>query len=217
MLKNKDYGYNSNVVKLTGLPRYDGLEDDAHKQIVIMPTWRRWETNQASIDFTKTKYYKMLERMVSSVPEKYRDRLIVLPHPLMKKVISDKKNELSKYMVPDDMTYDDVLKTCDLLITDYSSIAYDAFYRGAKVIFYWEEKDECMEHYGGEAHLMLNTDNVYGDVCYNKEELKKVFNDNYMKPQKEKFVNRYKKIVGFSDGKNSERIIKYLRKDKMLK
>ena len=122
--------------------------------------------------------------MVDSVPEKYKDKLIVLPHPLMKKVISDNKNELSKYMVSDDITYDDVLKTCDLLITDYSSIAYDAFYRGSKVIFYWEEKDECMKHYGGNAHLMLNLDNVYGDVCFNKKELEKAFSANYMKSQK---------------------------------
>lgn len=211
-------GFSDEELYVTGLAKFDKCMryDDADK-IVIMPTWRRWETNQASIDFTKTKYYKMLERMVSSVPEKYRDRLIVLPHPLMKKVISDKKNELSKYMVPDDMTYDDVLKTCDLLLTDYSSIAYDAFYRGAKVIFYWEEKDECMEHYGGEAHLMLNTDNAYGDICYNKDELKKAFPNNYMKSQRKDYVQKYKKIVEFSDGKNSERIIRCLKKDKMLK
>ena len=74
-----------------------------------------------------------------------------------------------------------------------------------------------MEHYGGNAHLMLNTDNVYGDVCYNKEELKKVFSNNYMKNQKGEFIKKYKKIVEFSDRKNSERIIKCLKKDKMLK
>ena len=211
-------GFSDEELYVTGLAKFDKCMryDDADK-IVIMPTWRRWETNQASIDFTKTKYYKMLERMVSAVPEKYRDKLIVLPHPLMKKVISDKKNELSKYMVSDDVTYDDVLKTCDLLITDYSSIAYDAFYRGAKVIFYWEEKEECMQHYGGNAHLMLNTDNVYGDVCYNKEELKTAFSNNYMNSQKVEFIKKYKKIVEFSDGNNSERIIKCLKKDKMLK
>ena len=211
-------GFSDDELYVTGLAKFDRCAryDNADK-IVIMPTWRRWETNQASSDFTKTKYYKMMERMVSAVPEKYRDKLIVLPHPLMKKVMSDNESKLSKYMVSDDVTYDDVLKTCDLLITDYSSIAYDAFYRGAKVIFYWEEKDECMKHYGGNAHLMLNSDNVYGDICYNKEELKKVFVSNYMKPQKDAFVKKYKKIVEFSDGKNSERIINCLKKDKMLK
>ena len=211
-------GFSDDELYVTGLAKFDKcMRYDNADKIVIMPTWRRWETNLASIDFAKTNYYKMIKRMVDSVPEKYKDKLIVLPHPLMKKVISDNKNELSKYMVSDDITYDDVLKTCDLLITDYSSIAYDAFYRGSKVIFYWEEKDESMKHYGGNAHRMLNLDNVYGDVCFNKKELEKAFSANYMKSQKKEYIEKYREIVEFHDGKNSERIIEHLKNDKILK
>ena len=211
-------GLKEKELYVTGLAKFDNcMRYDNADKIVIMPTWRRWETNEASIDFTKTKYYKMLERMVDSIPGEYHNKLIVLPHPLMKKVISETEDKLSKYMVSDDTSYDDVLKTCDLLITDYSSIAYDAFYRGAKVIFYWEEKEECMKHYGGNAHLMINEDNIYGDICYNKNDLKRVFAKNYMKKQKSDYIKKYKQIVEFDDGKNSERIIECLKKDKILK
>ena len=54
-----------------------------------------------------------------------------------------------------DVKYDDILKHTKLLITDYSSIAYDAFYRGCNVIFYWEELQECLEAYGPSTKLMI--------------------------------------------------------------
>ena len=64
---------------------------------------------------------------------------------------------MKKY-IKDNVSYDDILRDTAVLITDYSSIAYDAFYRGANVIFWWKEKDFCMEQYNG--HLMLNEDNL---------------------------------------------------------
>lgn len=211
-------GFTEDKLYVTGMPKFDRCMryDDADK-IVIMPTWRRWEMNQANLDFTKTKYYKMIKLMVSSVPDKYKDKIIVMPHPLMKKVISEANNELSKYMITGDFSYDDVLKTCDVLITDYSSISYDAFYRGAKVIFYWKEKEECMEHYGGDAHLMLNEGNAYGPICYDKNDIRKAFDTCYMKPQKKDYVNKYRKIVEFNDGKNCERTVKELVKDRIIR
>ena len=210
-------GFEDEELYVTGLAKFDkSVRNDDASKIVIMPTWRRWETNQASQDFSKTKYYKMIKKIVDKVPGEYKNNIIVLPHPLMKKVIKNSKNELSKYMVPDDTSYDDVLKTCCLLITDYSSIAFDAFYRGSNVIFYWEEKEECLKHYGGDAKLMLNNENVFGDVCMNDENLEQIIEKNYKNTQEKLYKKRYKKIVEFDDGKNCDRIIECLKKDKMI-
>ena len=70
-------GYNPEQIIVCGLPKYDRniLYPTADK-IVIMPTWRVWEYNQATTDFSSTPYYKMLERIVSGIKEKYLDRLI---------------------------------------------------------------------------------------------------------------------------------------------
>lgn len=201
---------------LCGLPKFDKAikYEDADK-IVIMPTWRRWEVNETTTDFENTKYFKMMQRIISGIPKKYIDKIIILPHPLM---LSAMKNnpKYKKYIPDENTTYDDILRTCALLITDYSSISYDAFYRGSNVIFYWEEKDECMSKYGEGTKLMLNEKNAFGDVVYNSKELSKIFDNNYMKNQNNKYKNRYKKIVKFSDNKNTERLIKMLIKDKVL-
>ena len=98
------------------------------------------------------------------------------------------------------------------MITDYSSIAYDAFYRGANVVFYWEEMEECMEHYGGDTRLMLSEDLAFGLCCYCQEDLRKAVGSLYGSPQKRLYRQRFGRIVEHHDGKNTERLIAELRR-----
>ena len=109
-----------------------------------------------------------------------------------------------------------MLRECDTLITDYSSISYDAFYRGANVIFCWEEKDECMTHYGEGTRLMLTEELAFGPVTMNDEERRKAVEETYGKPQKQEYIDNYRQIIEFHDGKNSERIIQHLIKDGVI-
>lgn len=201
---------------ITGLAKFDKCwrSGDADK-IIIMPTWRRWETNQAKKDVESTGYFKMIETMYYAVPEDKRDKVIILPHPLMSERFRDEEGGLGGSIVLAD-SYDRVFRDCSLLITDYSSIAYDAFYRGANVVFYWKDKDECMEHYGEGTFLMLNEDNVFGEVCMNGEEITKAVEELYNRPQRERDLERYGKIVEFHDGQNSERIIEHLKRDGVI-
>ena len=181
-----------------------------------MLTWRRWEYNIIRDNVEESNYYKMLNRIVDCIPNEYKDKLIILPHPLFLSIIQKTDFELKKY-IPSSFTYDDILKDTKLLITDYSSISYDAFYRGSNVIFYWEEKDKCLKKYGPSTKLMLNHDNSFGDIAYNQDELKPLIKPNYSKSQKKKYIDKYSKIVEFHDGKNTERLINYLIKDKIIK
>ncbi len=77
-------------IYLTGLCKFDKNKwnEDADR-IVIMPTWRPWEYNQAVEDLYQTKYYKMLERMVYAVPESLRKKLTLLPHPLISEIFRE--------------------------------------------------------------------------------------------------------------------------------
>lgn len=209
-------GYNPEHIYISGLPKFDKnvMNVNADK-IVIMPTWRPWEYNEARYNFQDTKYYQMVYRIFHAIPEKYREKIVILPHPLFFDAVKDAEFELKKYL-DSSSKYDDVLKETKVLITDYSSIAYDAYYRGANVIFYWEEKDECLENYGPSTKLMLNKDNVYGDVCYSADELSKVFEKNYLQGQTEMNLKRYRKIVQYYDGKNTERLVSFLKKDEII-
>ena len=64
---------------------------------------------------------------------------------------------------------------------------------------------------------MLNEDNVFGPVCMDSEDIMRAVNECYGKPQREEDLERYRKIVEFHDGKNSERIMNLLIRDGVLK
>ena len=200
---------------ITGLASFDTSyrHDDADK-IIIMPTWRRWETNQARDDVEQTGYFRMLGRMYDAVPDHLKDKVVILPHPLIAEKFRGEHAFGDHFLMAD--SYDRVLRDCSLLITDYSSIAYDAFYRGANVVFDWMDLDECMEHYGEDTHLMLNDGNVFGRACRSPEELAKAIEESYGRPQSDEDIARYRKIVEFHDGRNSERIIGKLKMDKII-
>lgn len=201
---------------ITGLPKFDknDLNDDADK-IVIMPTWRPWEINTARDNFLETSYFKMIMRIYDCVPENLKKNVIILPHPLIINELKKLPESVSD-AIATDVKYDEILKQARILITDYSSIAYDAFYRGTRVIFYWEEKDQCMAQYGPTTKLMLNEENVYGDYFYSTDGLSEAIERNYNNPQTEEQKERYSKIVAYHDGKNTERLINYLVRDGII-
>ena len=209
-------GFKKENIYITGLAKFDrSFKNKEADKIVIMLTWRRWEANNARSDLQDTKYCKMLERMVLAIPKEYERQIVVLLHPLMKNSFTNDKCLLKKYMNFSD-SYDEVLRECSLFITDYSSMAYDAFYRGSNVIFFWEEKDECMMHYGEDVDLMLNSENAFGDICFDVSGLKQAVQKNYKQEHNKVYEENYKKIVQFDDGNNTKRIINKLIDDEIL-
>lgn len=205
-------GFKESDLYITGFAKFDrSIRYEGADRIVIMPTWRRWEANQARHDFCETGYYKLIRKMFDAVPGRLREKVIILPHPHMQKSIKGTENELSKYIAAG--SHDMTLRSCDLLITDYSSIAYDAYYRGSNVIFYWEEKDECLRHYGQDTELMLTEKEAFGDVCYNKEQLAESICRWYGCEQSSEHTEKYRRIVKFHDGRNTERIVEELKRD----
>jgi len=205
-------GFDYSDLYITGLPFYDRtIKKEGADKIVIMLTWRSWDYNLLISDYKKASYYKMCKKIIDNIPKEYHDKVYLLPHPL---ILDKFKNIDLNIWIPEITSYDKILEDTALLITDYSSIAYSAFYRGANVIFCWDELDECMEHY--ESHLMLNEKNVFGDITYDSKNIDKLILQNYLKPQKAKYKNNYEKIVEFHDNKNTERLITCLKKDNII-
>jgi len=177
-----------------------------------MPTWRRWEANLMRQDAEKTRYFQLIQDMLTAIPKELRAKVMIKPHPLFLSYLGSQKTVLDSYFVPE-LSYDEALKETVLLITDYSSIATDAFFRGANVLFYWEQLEECLAAYGEGASLILDRDTIFGEVCYSTEELEELIPKYYLSPQSEEYRKRYRQVVEFDDRKNTERVIELLRKD----
>jgi len=206
-------GYPESDLYITGLPKFDrSIKKDAADKITIMPTWRPWEFTGMRLNASSTNYYKMIEEMIAAVPPELQSKIHLLPHPLFMANLRD--SPLTDYIKPHN-SYDQVLQETKLLITDYSSIAYDAFYRGSNVVFWWKEKDYCMEHYGG--RLMINENNIFGDIAYSKSQLRQFVEENYSGSQTKKHLASFNEIVTFSDGQNTSRLINCLVKDGIIR
>lgn len=206
-------GFDYDDLIICGLPQYDKIIKNKNAdKIIIMPTWRPWDYNQLESNYKKSTYYNFIKNILNNIPDNLKDKVEILPHPLIKEKLSN--TNMSKY-IPNVISYDKALEDASVLITDYSSIAYSAFYRGSNVIFCWEEKEECMKHYN--AHLMLNDDNCFGDISYDYKDIKKLVLKNYNSKQENKYIKNYNKIVEFHDGNNTTRLYEYLEKNGFFK
>lgn len=189
-----------------GLPKFDhAVQNEDADKILIMPTSRVFEYSTIRDDTKNSTYYNFSKKLIESVPDELKEKIVFIPHPLVNAIFG--KTDLEEYM-SDEYSYNELLKNTRLLITDYSSISYDAFYRGANVIFAWMEKEMCLNNLGIE--LKLTDDNAFADIAYDYDALGELISKNYYGKQSEENIRKYKDIVEFDDGKNTERFIEYL-------
>ncbi len=146
-----DYHYDERVVKLVGFPRFDSLVQDKkpEKTIIFLPTWRTElaiEMDQKTgirpynTEFKKSDYYQFYqklindERLVAAMKRcGYRGKFCVHTNNLPN--ASDfTGNEVIK-VVAEAIDYQKEFKENALLITDYSSVAYDFAFLQKPVIY----------------------------------------------------------------------------------
>lgn len=208
--------YDRSDLILTGLATLDyaKLSAGANK-IAYMPTYRYWEEGLVySNKIEETTFYKTIIKVIDAFEKAgLIDRLLIVPH-----------NKFSEYICKNMPQYEHILsdnpsealKVSKIFITDYSSAIYDAQFRGAYPIFYWEEKDYLIEKY--KAIPPVNEKNAPGPIAMNVDELISIVNKAIKSKYKleKSYIKKYKKINTFGDRKNTQRIIKYLKKENII-
>ena len=179
---------------------------------MFMATYRYWEEALVNDDekIKDSTYYKLYLRVIRAFEEaNLLDNLIVSGHPKFAEAI---KKSLPQYEHLIETDINRGLENSKIYITDFSSASYDAHYRGAYIIYYWEEKGYLIDNY--KAIPPINEDNCDGVPVYNVgqlvEEVKKAIDKNYI--MDDLYENRYMKINEFNDGNNGDRVIEELKK-----
>ena len=103
-----------------------------------------------------------------------------------------------------------------LLITDYSSVCYNAFYQGAAIVFFQPD----LEKFETDNGKLVPDDNEYiGKRVYKLEQLEEIIKQTIKNRRidldvvrTEEYKKKYKAINEFSDGKNIDRIYEELMK-----
>ncbi|MGN0468208.1 MAG: CDP-glycerol glycerophosphotransferase family protein [Acutalibacteraceae bacterium] len=207
------FGIDIETVKALGSPRTDfivnrqKLKDDRNQIImrhpllkdkkvyVYFPTFR--ETDGVVTDFDPQIDWSRLNEELSD-----DEVFIISRHPVMKKPFFKD----AFYSRVKDYTFEPtpvLLSVADVVITDYSSIIFDASLLDMPMVFYCPDYD----NYERDFYLDYEHD-LPGEIVYNYDELlSKIRSAHDDKDQSKKMEIFKEKEVGACDGKSTERVV----------
>ncbi len=216
------YGYNGfNALRLTGVPRYDGLVSNAKKQILISPTWRmqsaRPVTKNEGVerdyneDFVNTPYYEVYNSLINDpklleAAKQYGYRIVYVLHPIVSPQAKDFQQNDYVDIVPatSDMSYEKVFVESSLMVTDFSGVQFDFAYMYKPVVYLHHHK--IPQHYEeGTYHYKTM---AFGEITHNNDELINLLID-YMKndcKMKDVYSKRVDDFFAYHDHNNCQRI-----------
>lgn len=206
-----DFGYNydEKIIQTLGFPRFDNLKtkQETKKQILIAPSWRTDLHNMTIKYIMDSEYFKTINSLINNknlidLAKKYDYKIIFKPHPMVYGYI-DLFDTNDTIIIDEKSTYQDLFKDSDLLITDYSSIAFDFSYMKKPVIYYQHDND-----YNFEEGYFQYESMGFGEVIKNEKELVNLIED-YLKDNckmKETYENRVDTFYKYNDKNNCKRV-----------
>ena len=223
-----NYGYTKERVWLTGMPRFDRLYHDEKKYITIMPTWRKSLMSgmdpETSIwllkdNFEQSAYFEFYnsllnhEGLIQYLKEKGY-RLCFMPHPIMAPYVKDYFQQNPEVIFWNaDKSYREVFAETDLMVTDYSSVAFDFAYLRKPIIYSHFDREDFFSgsHSYTEGYFDYERDG-FGEITltiHETVEAIKKYVDHGCKAE-EKYLERINRTFAFSDKNCCERVLEHL-------
>ena len=206
---DEGYNYNEKIIQTLGFPRFDNLtkKDKLSRQIVIMPSWREDLYEMTENYIKNSEYFKHINSLINNeklieICKNHDYKLIFKPHPFVYEFID--LFDTNDYIIIDkNSTYQDLFKNSDLLITDYSSVAFDFAYMLKPVIYYQYGHDYNFE----EGYFKYKT-RGFGEVIEKEDKLIDVIKE-YIEnncEMKEEYIKRVDSFYRYNDKNNCRRV-----------
>ena len=211
-----NYNYPEGVVQVLGLPRYDHLSNDSdNKQILIMPSWRRSLIHADNSQILKSEYFLRFNSLINNkklinLAKSLKYKIIFKPHPNTFDYIElfDKND----YVIIDDKSkYQELFNNSSLLITDYSSLAFDFAYIKKPIIYYQYGTD-----YHFDNNFFVYETMGFGEVISDEDKLIDTV-EEYLKNNckiKNKYLSRSNNFYKYNDKNNCKRVYEAIKKIK---
>lgn len=208
------FGYRKEQVPITGFARWDVLEDksEGNREILIMPTWRNWLENLAPETFRESSYYKAYQQLLQNhafyeMLETYDLKSVFYLHPKFKDYVREfaVDSPRIRLIAFGEEPLNEIMMRCRMLVTDYSSVAWDMFYQRKPVVFYQFDLDDYLEAHG--SYLDLKKD-LFGPTAETAEQLlerlKNCANGEFAQTEAEETLHQY--YFKYADHENCRRI-----------
>lgn len=216
----KHLGYDPAHAPILGFARWDALKnlsDQEHPMILLMPTWRSWLEGQTDEHFMHSQYYKNYSALLNnshlqSILKEHNVRLVFYIHPKLKEFISsfhssDSQIELVSF---NSKPLNQLIMECSMMITDYSSACWDAYYQNKPILFYHFDLEQYNETNG--SYLDMKKE-LFGDCCTTQDELVALIQD-YIEHdfcEKENYAAMRKDYFAYRDHNNCKRIYEFIK------
>ena len=173
-----EFGFPEGVIQYTGLCRFDNLirGNDPSDMILVMPTWRGADYPRGE-RFYETAFYRHFQSMLNdprllSILEERDLRLVFYPHIELQPELTKFSSPSERIILADWRDYDvqTLLMRCSLLITDYSSVFFDAGYMEKPVIYYQFDMEEFRKFHYQEGYFSYE-EHGFGPVVRTEEAL----------------------------------------------
>jgi len=174
-----DYCYDASVVKLTGLPRYDNLTDAAERVIAVLPTWRKSlegkmlpasQKRKYRSDFKTSAYFGFYNALINDTrliaamhAGGYKGKFYL--HPVFEAQAGDFTNNDVFEIGTSVADYQQVFRESSLLLTDYSSVAFDFAYLKKPVVYAQHDFDDFYNDHSWERGYFSYGDDGFGPVA----------------------------------------------------
>ncbi|XUR12677.1 CDP-glycerol glycerophosphotransferase family protein [Campylobacter coli] len=183
------YKFGKKEVLLTGLARHDVLlknNKSDTKQILMMPTWRAGivgnVTNSSKRElkenFKQSEYFQKWNSLLNNdslkkLCELYSYTIVFNPHPNIMPYL--KEFNLPSYIkiANQDESLQVLFCNSSLMITDYSSVAFEMAYLEKPVIYYQFDKEDFFNFHTLQKGYFDYTKDGFGPVVENEENLLK--------------------------------------------
>ncbi|PTE30790.1 CDP-glycerol--glycerophosphate glycerophosphotransferase, partial [Mammaliicoccus fleurettii] len=209
---NRDLLFDDYQVKVTGLSRFDELFNnnvEEKEQILIIPTWRDWITNINSLlesDYLQNYNDLLNNPRWENVVRSKNVEIIFCLHPNMQAFVEYFKiPEYIKVIRQGEVDVQLLIKESKLMITDYSSVAFDFSFLEKPVIYYQFDRDRFIGHLP--SHLDIDKE-LPGKIVDNVDAvLEETINyvDNEFKNE-QSIINKSNNFIEYKDTTNSLRI-----------
>ena len=214
--KDPAYGYSQDIIRTLGFPRFDRLENDPKKEIFIMPSWRRYLDQLSPSDFVKSGFYKAFNNLLTddeliSYLKQEGYKVVFKPHRNLHKFIDSFTRHPDVAFDLNLENYTETFNTASLIVTDYSSIAFDIAYLKKPLIYY---QFDNKYHFDVEKAYFKYEDDGFGPVARSHDEIRQsiitiVENGCRMDDVYQKRVDEFFK---YHDKNNSKRVYEEILK-----
>lgn len=227
------YQFSRKEVALTGLPRHDAFYDGNSIEcltILIMPTWRNnivgapiGNSNIREINpaFSETKYLHHWKTLLNcqtlkNLAHNGKNKIIFAPHVNIKPYVLEFEcpEHIEVWNGDESDSIQTLFKTSQIMITDYSSVAFDMAAMNKPVIYYqFDESEFLSKHTSRPGYFDYRRDG-FGPVCSSQIEVEGSI-ENLLNPNSEEskfYIARCESTFAFHDGKNCHRTVEAIKK-----